>query len=142
VPNRFSPHEPPPPEVVAKRVSDRSFGLLLTGAILVATGFPAVLGREPRWWLLPAAGVTLGLALLAPGVLRAPHAVWLRLARLLNAVMSPLIVGLLFYGTIAPIALVTRLFGRDVLRRRVDPGAASYWVDRQARAAAHLRNQY
>ena len=142
VPSKFSPHDPPPPEVVAQRVSDRSFGLLLSGAILVATFFPAVIGHDVRWWLLPAAAIACGLALVAPAALRVPHKVWLRVARLLSSVVSPLIVGLLFFGTIAPIAIVTRLFGRDVLQRRFDPAATSYWVDRQPRGPAHLRTQY
>ena len=42
-------------------------------------------------------------------------------------VLSYVILGLLFFGVFAPIALVFRLMGRDALQRRFDASAKSYW---------------
>ena len=42
-----------------------------------------------------------------------------------------LVMGLLFYATITPMALVMRLMGKDPLRRRFDPEAKSYWIERR-----------
>ena len=44
-------------------------------------------------------------------------------------VLSYVILGTLFYGIIAPVGLLLRLFGNDPLERRIDPEADSYWVD-------------
>lgn len=46
------------------------------------------------------------------------------------AVLSVLL-AILFFLVIAPIGLLLRLFGRDVLRLRRDPAAASYWIPRR-----------
>ena len=42
-------------------------------------------------------------------------------------VVSHLALGLLYYGVITPIGLVFRLLGRDLLNRRFDPAATTYW---------------
>ncbi len=138
----LSPHDPPAPPTLQKRVSDRSFGLLLAGALLVATVFPLVRGRDARLWLLPLVGILLLVAVAAPRVLATPHRLWLLGARLVAAVLHPLIIGIVFFLTITPIAFVLRLAGRDELERRLDPEAPSYWAPRDARPADHMRNQF
>ena len=46
-------------------------------------------------------------------------------------VVSLVLMSVFYFGLITPIGLVFRLIGRDVLCRRFDPGASSYWVDHQ-----------
>ena len=142
MPPSFAPHEPPAPDRGPKRLSNRSFGLLTSCALVALALLPLARGHDARWWPLPIAGALLALALAAPRLLETPHALWLRGARLINALTRPLIIGLLFYGTITPIAVLTRLFGRDALRLRLDAGASSYWIERAPRSAAHMRNQF
>ena len=49
----------------------------------------------------------------------------------LHKVVNPVVMGLLFYATITPMALVMKLMGKDPLRRRFDPEAKSYWIERR-----------
>ncbi len=137
-----SPHDPPAPPTLQKRVSDRSFGLLLVAALLVATFFPLVRGRDARLWILPVVGVLLVVALVAPRVLSAPHRLWLLGARFVAAVLHPIVMGIVFFLTITPIAFVFRLAGRDALDRRLDPEALSYFSPRDVRPSEHMRNQF
>jgi hypothetical protein len=48
----------------------------------------------------------------------------------IGMVLSWVLVRLIYYGMFMPIAAVFRLIGRDAMRRKMDPGQASYWVDR------------
>jgi hypothetical protein len=58
-------------------------------------------------------------------------------------VLFPLVLGLVFYGVITPMALVMRLIGRDALHRKLDPSAKTYWHDRgQARPASSYFKLY
>jgi hypothetical protein len=68
-------------------------------------------------------------ALVAPRLLTPLNRLWFQLGMLLSKVISPLVLGLIFLVLITPVALVTRLFGRDALRinKRSVP---SYWVGR------------
>ena len=110
--------------------SDRSFGLL----------FAVVSGLAGTWLLWRAsryAGVALGIAALFllvalafPRALHPLNIAWMRLGLLLNRVVSPIVMGVIFFGLLTPLATVLRLRGRDVLQRRFDPARASYWIKR------------
>ena len=110
--------------------SDRAFGLVMAAAL-------AVLGALNGWhqgriWPWMAVGVLafLAAAWLRPSVLRPLNIVWTKLGLLLHKIVNPLIMGLLFFGTIWPTGFVMRLRGRDLLRLKREPAAASYWIMR------------
>ena len=46
-------------------------------------------------------------------------------------VMTPLVMGILFYGAVPPVALLMRVFGKDPLRRKFEPEAKTYWINRE-----------
>ena len=75
-------------------------------------------------------GALLVLAAALPRSLREIKRVWLFFGFLIGLVVSPIVLGILFYGVIAPLGLLMRLFGRDSLRLRPDPAGASYWRER------------
>jgi hypothetical protein len=49
---------------------------------------------------------------------------------LLHRVVSPVVLGILFFLVATPTAVVMRLMGKDPLRLDWDEGAASYWIER------------
>ena len=90
------------------------------------------------------AAAFFALALAAPGVLGPLNRLWLGFGRLLNRLVSPVILALLFYLVITPIGLVMRLAGHDPLRIRWDTGAATYWIERRPPGPEPetMRNQF
>lgn len=111
--------------------SERSFGLFF-GAVL---GLVAAWGwfRGGAHWpaLTALAGVALAIAGLGkPTLLAVPNRWWFRFGLLLHRVVSPLVLGLIYFGLFTPVALGMRLFKRDALHRKFEPGKSSYWVDR------------
>jgi hypothetical protein len=76
------------------------------------------------------------LALIMPKVLAPLNRVWFRLGLLLHKIMTPLIMGVLFYLTITPIGLLMRILGKRPLDLDFDDRAASYWVHRSSPAPA------
>jgi hypothetical protein len=112
------------------RPSERSFGLLFA-VVFAALGVYRVFwgaGDFVYGWF--AASVVVGfLALFLPRLLAPFNTLWLLLGELLGRVVSPLVLGVIFFGLLTPIAVITRLFGRDELRLRRH-SVSSYWVDR------------
>ncbi len=111
--------------------SDRAFGLVFCAVLALVGLWPLLGGSPPRWPALAASGLFLGLALLAPARLGPLNRLWLRFGRLLHRVMNPVILALLFFGAVLPMALLLRLMGKDLLRLKPDPGAATYWMARR-----------
>ena len=76
----------------------------------------------PIWIGLPL--VLLGL--IAPRSLRQPYRAWMALGHALGWVNGRIVLGLVYWLVLQPIALVMRLFGHDPLRRRWDAQASTY----------------
>ena len=111
--------------------SDRSFGLTLAAVCGVIGAVRLVLGHRYAEWWLAAAAVLLALAFLWPVALAPLNRLWLRLGLVLYKVMNPLVMGLVFFITVVPIGLLLRAVGKDPLRLRREPAAASYWIRRE-----------
>ena len=77
-----------------------------------------------------AAGALVLAGLLLPAVARRFHVLWMTLAAALGYVNSRVLLTLMFYAVFTPYGFVSRLFGRDPLRRR---GARddTYWTTRK-----------
>ncbi|WP_244550085.1 hypothetical protein [Bradyrhizobium sp. cf659] len=62
---------------------------------------------------------------------------------LLHRIVNPIVMGLLFYGTILPTGLVMRLRNRDLLRLKREPDAESNWIARTPGPAPEtMRDQF
>jgi hypothetical protein len=110
--------------------SERSFAWVFTAFFAVLALWPAWRGRPVRWWGLGVAAAVFLAGLLRPSVLRIPNLIWFHFGRLLNRIVSPIATSLLFFVVFTPFALVLKMAGKDPLRLRRDPQAASYWIER------------
>lgn len=112
--------------------SDRTFGLVMMFALLLIALIPWIRrGAEPRWLFLPPALLMLGFALAAPAKLRPLHLAWLKLGLILQKFTSPIFLGVIYFFFFTPIGLLMQLFRADPLRRKLDPGASTYWISRE-----------
>ena len=108
----------------------REFGLA-TGTVIVAIFglfFPWLLERDWPVWPWVIAAPLWSLALVYPMWLRRVYRTWMHFGLLANRVMTPLVLGIVFFGMILPMALVWRLTGNDPMRRALDPSQKSYRV--------------
>lgn len=110
--------------------SDRSFGLVFTVVFILVGLFPLLDERQPSPWALAIAGVFLILSLIAPKLLRPLNVIWFKFGLLLHAIINPIIMGLLFFATVTPTALIFKMMGKDPLSLKTDHSADSYWIKR------------
>jgi hypothetical protein len=111
--------------------SDRSFGLVMTLALAAVTALNAWHSGKLWPWTGGLAALFVAAALLRPSVLHPLNLVWLRFGLLLHKVVNPVVMALLFYGTVLPTGLIMRLMGKDLLRLKRQPDADSYWIVRR-----------
>jgi hypothetical protein len=126
----FGSHEFQARENVVKGSSDRSFGLVFAAffSLLGALSVYKETERWPIWFAL--AGVFAILAAMLPRVLGPLNRLWIKFGVLLHMVVSPVILGLIFYACIVPVGFLMRLSKNDPLQRCFDPSAESYWIVR------------
>jgi len=105
----------------------RSFGLtmaLILGGISIYTLFnQSQLGL--LWITVTVFFGTLGL--LAPAALRPIEKGWIKLGELMGMVVTPIVMGVMFFGIITPIGLLMRAIGKDLLDQKIDKGATTHW---------------
>ena len=111
--------------------SDRSFGLVFAVVFALIGAFPLIYGGSPRIWSLAIAGVFVVAALALPRVLAPLNRLWMKLGLLLHRVVSPVVLGFLFFVVITPMGVAMRLLGKDPLRLRPDPASPSHWIERK-----------
>jgi hypothetical protein len=129
----------------APESSDRSFGFVFAAVFCIVGCWPLVRGEPLRWWALVVAAVFAALALVRPQLLHLLNRVWLAFGRLLHRIVSPLVMGLLFFAAVTPTGWLMRLRGRDVLSLKRRPELESYWIRREAGsqpAPETMKNQF
>ena len=125
--------------------SNRSFGITFAVVFAIIALLPLVLhGEAVILWALACSGVFLISALLFPSILAPLNRVWFKFGLLLHHVVSPVVLGLLFFVIFTPFALVVRLIGGKLLPLEKDKSAPSYWKRRDPPGPAPetVRNQF
>lgn len=127
-----------------KMGSDRSFGLVFAVVFLLIALWPVLHGNTPRFWSMAVVAIFLGLALVSPDLLHPLNRLWFRFGLLLNKIVSPIVMGILFFFTVTPISLIRRIRNRDPLNQKLDPSAKSYWImmDDEAPPKTSMRKQF
>jgi hypothetical protein len=127
----LSTHERIAREETVSGSSDRSFGLVFAGFFTILLLLKLWSGWSTSGWVY--LGLALGFAAVAltvPGILAPLNRLWMKFGLLLHRIISPLVMGMLFYTVVTPIGLLMRALGKDLLRLKHDPGAPSYWIER------------
>ncbi|MCP5082434.1 MAG: hypothetical protein GY948_12130 [Alphaproteobacteria bacterium] len=127
-----------------KGPSDRSFGITFCVVFALFAGFSLWFGGNLWPWLAGISAVFGLLGVVWPSVLAPLNKLWFLFGLLLHKIMTPLIMGIMFYGLITPVGLLMRMTGKDPMRLKSHPETKSYWIDREPVAADgdHMKNQF
>jgi hypothetical protein len=117
-----------------KQGSDRSFGYVFAVVFALIGLFPLWRLEAPRWWSLAIAAGFCAVAVAYPSALGPLNRIWLAFGRLLHRIVSPLVMGAVYFVAVTPTGLIMRLRGRDLLSLKRRPDLASYWIEREADA--------
>ena len=110
--------------------SDRGFGAVFAFVFVAVGLFPLLNGGPPRAWALGVAVALLLAALVKPALLAPFNRVWFKFGLLLQRVVNPLVMAVIYFAVATPTGLVMRALGKDPLRLKRDPDADSYWIHR------------
>ena len=110
----------------------RDFGFVIGFGFPIIIGYlvPLIIGHTFKSWTLFIALPTLILALLRPSLLLYPYKIWMRIGEILGIINSHLILGLVFFLVLQPIAILMKFFNYDPLKLKKIK-VNSYRVDKQ-----------
>ncbi len=108
----------------------RRFGLLFGGLGLALAGY--WWWQNTTYWWAPAlwAALFAGTGILAPSLLRPLHAGWMKFAQFLGWLNTRILLTLFFYMVITPVAIILKVFRKELLEEYRGKPAATYWKRR------------
>ena len=122
----------------------RKFGLTTGSIVAVLFGLALPYLFEwpwPRWpWIVGA--VLIGWALVLPASLKLVYLNWTRLGLLLNRIVSPIVLGVVFFVVVTPMGLLMRATGRNPMKKPTGTDEDSYRVASTTKDANHLERPY
>jgi hypothetical protein len=111
---------------------DRQFGLTIAAVLFCVGCWPLVRHGSVRPWPIGVAVLLSVVSIGAPGWLRPANRAWAALGRALQRVTGPAILAIAYVLVVIPTAWLMRARGMDSLRRRRDPSAPTYWIERRS----------
>ena len=127
---------------VEKISSNRSFGLLFF-IVFIVIAFWSFRGHieQIKFWSLGLSLIFLILGLINSKLLNPLNKSWHYLGILLGMIVSPIVMGIIYFLVVSPIGFVMRLLGKDLLRLKSNKNIKSYWVNKD-KIKSTMKNQF
>ena len=110
--------------------SNRSFGLVFFAFFLIIGLWPIFEYEQVRIWSIIAALIFLILGILDSKYLTPLNRFWMKFGLFLGKIISPIVMGIVFFLVVTPIGILMKIFGKDLLNIKYKKNQ-SYWIYRK-----------
>ena len=112
-----------------KLPTNKNFGIVFFVVFLIIAFFPLINDGSLRIWSLIVSTIFLFLGLTNSKILTPLNKLWYKFGLVLGQLVSPLIMGLIFFFVVTPIGLIMRTLGKDLLNLKYN-NQKSYWIEK------------
>ena len=120
--------------------SNRSFGIVFFIVFLLISLYPLINSQDIRLWSLFVSFVFLFLGLINSKILNPLNKLWFKLGMFLGKIISPIIIGIIFFLVVTPTGLIMRILGKDLLNLKYNK-KQSYWIEKNG-PKSKMKNQF
>ena len=120
--------------------SNRSFGIVFFVVFLLISLYPLLNNEHIKIWSLIISLIFLFLGLLNSKFLSPLNKIWFKFGLFLGKLISPLIMGFIFFLVVTPIGLLMRMLGKDLLNLKFNT-KKSYWIKKDG-LKSKMKNQF
>ena len=117
-------------KVPFKISSNRSFGFLFFVVFFLISLWPLKSQGDLRLWAFILSLVLLVLGVLNSKFLTPLNKLWFKFGILLGSIVSPIVMGTIFFLVVTPVGLIMRLLGKDLLKTSKVKNVSTYWIKR------------
>ena len=110
--------------------SNRNFGLVFFVVFLIVSLWPLTHEGSIRIWSVIVSAVFLILGLINSRLLTPLNVLWFKLGMILGAIISPIVMGIVFFLVVTPTGFILRIMGKDLLNKKYDKEKETYWIKR------------
>ena len=120
--------------------SNRSFGIVFFIVFLLISLYPIINDENIRYWSLIVSLIFLILGFLNSKILTPLNKIWFKFGIFLGRIISPFIMGIIFFFVVTPTGLLMRIFKKDLLNLKFNNGK-SYWIEK-TEPKSKMKNQF
>ena len=120
--------------------SNRSFGIVFFIFFLFVALYPLFNNEDLKLWSLIISIIFLILGLLNSKVLTPLNRIWFKFGIILGKIVSPFVMGVIYFLIVTPIGLIMKLFGKDLLNLKYE-NKNSYWIEKSG-PKSKMKNQF
>ena len=120
--------------------SNRSFGIVFFIVFLLIALYPLTYSEEIRVWSATISLIFLVLGLFNSKILTPLNKLWFKFGIFLGKIVSPIIMGIIFFLVVTPIGLLMRLLGKDLINLKYNNNK-SYWIEKKG-PKSKMKNQF
>ena len=113
-----------------KTSSNRSFGLVFFVVFLIVALWPLKHEEDIRLWSLALSIIFFILGILNSKLLTPLNKLWFKFGIFLGSIVSPIIMGVVYFIVVTPTGVFMRLLGKDLLKTNKEKNASTYWMKR------------
>ena len=119
-----------PSDSKIKISSNRNFGLVFFVVFLIVALWPLKHNEDIRLWSLVLSIIFFILGILNSRLLTPLNKLWFKFGILLGSIVSPIIMGIVYFTVVTPTGVLMRLLGKDLLRTSKIKNTSTYWIKR------------
>ena len=120
--------------------SNRSFGIVFFIVFLLIALYPLTYSQDIRIWSVIISIIFLVLGLFNSKILTPLNKLWFKFGIFLGKIISPIIMGIIFFLVVTPIGLLMRLLGKDLVNLKYNNNK-SYWIEKKG-PKSKMKNQF
>ena len=120
--------------------SNRSFGIVFSIVFLIISIYPILNDENIRIWSLAISLIFLTLGIINSKILNPLNIIWFKFGILLGKIISPIVMGIIFFLIVTPTGLFMRFLKKDLLRLKYNK-ESSYWIEKND-AKSKMKNQF
>lgn len=111
----------------------KQFGMVLAAMLIIFSAAQFIKHKIllSQWFFGAGCGM-LCVTLLVPKALRPIYKIFLKVAHAIGWFNTRVILIIIYFVLLCPIAVIMKVAGKDLLNRKIDKGALTYWINRAA----------
>ena len=120
--------------------SNRSFGIVFFIVFLIVSIYPLLNDNSIRLWSLVIGIIFLILGLVESKILTPLNIIWMKLGMYLGIIVSPIVMGIVFFLVVTPISFIMKILRKDLLNLKMNK-ERTYWIEKD-KIKSSMKNQF
>ena len=123
-----------------KMGTNKSFGIVFFIVFLLIAIWPLLSSNEIRIWSLVISFIFLILGIFNSKILTPLNKLWMKFGLFLGGIISPIIMGIIYFAVVTPTGLIMRILGKDLLMLKKND-KETYWIEKNDPKSS-MKNQF